>query len=62
MGKAWTAIDRLSTLGKFDLSDEIKQEFFQAVTLLVLLYGCTTLDLTKRLEKKSRSELHKDAV
>ena len=27
----------------------------------VLLYGCTTWTVTKRLEKKARRELHKDA-
>ena len=43
-------IDKLMTTWKSDLSDEIKQEFFQAVS--VLLYGCTTWILTKHLEKK----------
>ena len=35
-----------------DLSDKIKQEFFQPVAVLVLLYGYTTWTLMKRLEKK----------
>ena len=30
----------------------VKREFFQAVTKLVLLYGCTTRTPTKRLEEK----------
>ena len=34
------------------ISDKIKQEFFQAVAMSVLLYGCTTWILTKDLEKK----------
>ena len=30
----------------------MKRSFFQAVVILILLYGCTTWTLTKRLEKK----------
>ena len=50
--KAWTAIDRLSMIWKSDLTDEMKRSFFQAVVVSILLYGCTTWTLTKRLEKK----------
>ena len=50
--KAWTAIDRLSIILKSDLSDKIKQGFCQAVAVPILLYGCTTWTLTKRVEKK----------
>ena len=50
--KAWTAIDRLSIIWKSDLNDKMKRSFFQAVVVSVLLYGCTTWTLTKRLEKK----------
>ena len=50
--KAWTAIDRLSIIWKSDLTDEMKCSFFQAVVVSILLYGCTTWTLTKRLEKK----------
>ena len=39
LGKAWTAIDKLLTIRKSDLSDKTKQEFFQVVAVLVLLYG-----------------------
>ena len=35
-----------------DLTDEIKRNFFQAAVVSVLLYGCTTWTLTKRMEKK----------
>ena len=42
ISKVCTAIDRILILWKSDLSDKIKQEFFQAVAVLVLLYGCTT--------------------
>ena len=45
--KAWTAIDRLS-----DLTDKMKRSFFRAAVVSILLYGCTTWTLTKRLEKK----------
>ena len=50
--KAWTAIDRLSIIWKSDLTDKMKCSFFQAAVVLILLYGCTTWTLTKRLEKK----------
>ena len=43
--KAWTAIDRLSIIWKSDLTDKMKRS--------LLLYGCTTWTLTKRLEKKT---------
>ena len=38
--KAWT-----------DLTDKMKRSFFQAAVVSILLYGCTTWTLTKRLEK-----------
>ena len=50
--KAWTAIDRLLILWKSDLNDKMKRSFFQAAVVSILLYGCTTWTLTKRLEKK----------
>ena len=50
--KAWTAIDRLSIIWKSDLTDKTKRSFFQAAVVSILLYGCTTWTLTKRLEKK----------
>ena len=50
--KAWTAIDKLSVIWKLDLTDKMKCSFFQAVVILILLFGCTTWMLTKRLEKK----------
>ena len=45
--KAWTAI-----LWKSDLTDKMKRSFFQAAVTSILLYGCTTWTLTKRLEKR----------
>ena len=50
--KAWTAIDRLSIIWRSDLNDKMKRSLFQAVVVLILLYGCTTWTLTKRLEMK----------
>ena len=37
---------------KSELTDKMKRSFFQAVVVSILLYGCTTWTLTKRLEKK----------
>ena len=51
IGKAWIAIDRLSIIWKSDLPNEIKQEFFRAVPMSVLLYDCTTKTLMKCMEK-----------
>ena len=50
--KAWAAINRLSIIWKSDLTDKMKRSFFQAAVVSILLYGCTTWTLTKRLEKK----------
>ena len=50
--KAWTAIDKLSIIWKSDLTDKMKCSFFQAAVVLILLYGCTTWTLSKRLKKK----------
>ena len=50
--KAWTAINRLSIIWKSDLTDKMKRSFFKAAVASILLYGCTTWTLTKRLEKK----------
>ena len=50
--KAWSAIDRLSIIWISNLTDKMKRSFFQAAVVSILLYGCTTWTLTKRLEKK----------
>ena len=50
--KAWIAFDRLSIIWKSDLTDKMKRGFFQAAVVSILLYGCTTWTLSKRLEKK----------
>ena len=51
LAKAWTAIDRLSVIWKSDLADQMKHRFFQAAVVSMLLYGCTTWTLIKRMEK-----------
>ena len=43
--KGLTAINRLT--------DKIKHSCFQAAVVSILLYGCTTRTLTKRMEKKT---------
>ena len=50
--KVWNDIDRLSITWKSDLFDKIKQKFFPAVALSILLYGCTTWMLLICMEKK----------
>ena len=50
--KAWTAIESLSIIWKSNLTDKMKRSFFQTAVVSILLYGCTTWPLTKRLEKK----------
>ena len=50
--KASTAIDKLSIIWKPNLTDKMKRSFFLAAVVWILLYGCTTWTLTKRLEKK----------
>ena len=50
--KAWTVINRLPVIWKSDLTNKMKCSFFQAAIMSILLYGCTTWILTKRLEKK----------
>ena len=50
--EAWTSISRLSIILKSDLTDKMKRSFFQSAVVSILLYGCITWTLTKRLEKK----------
>ena len=52
LAKAWTAFDRFSVIWKSDLTDKIERNFFQAAIVSILLYGCTTWTLTKRIEEK----------
>ena len=52
LGKALTAINRLSLIWKSHLTDKIERSFFQTAVVSMLLYECTTRTLTKRMEKK----------
>ena len=44
---------------KPDLSDKIKRDFFQHVTLSILIYVCTTWRQTKRIKKKKKKRKKK---
>ena len=54
----WTAIYKLLVIEKSDLSDTIKLNFFQDVTVSVQLYRCTTWTFYKMYGEKARLELH----
>ena len=56
IGKAWAAMDKLTTIGNSDLSGQMKQDCFQAVVVSVL-YGCTTWT-GKKLNGNSARMLH----
>ena len=51
IGKAWSAIDRLSIRWKSDPFDKIKPEFIR-VAMSILLYGGNSETLMKSGEKK----------
>ena len=53
--------DRLSVIWKSYLSDKIKCNFFQAMIMFILLYGCTTWRLTKWIEKKLDSNISRNS-
>ena len=50
--KTWTNIDWLSIMWKSVLSDKIKQDFFQAMAMWLLLFWCTIWTLPKLMEKR----------
>ena len=52
LAKTRTAINRLSVIWKSDPTDKMKRSFFQVVIVSILMCGCTTWMLTKRMEKK----------
>ena len=56
IGKTWTVINRLTTTYKSCLFDKIKQKFFQAASVSVLSYGCTTFTLRKNIKNKKREK------
>ena len=52
LAKTWTDIDRLSVIWMSEKTDKMKRIFFKAAVVSILLYGCTTWTLTKRMAKK----------
>ena len=50
--KGMDSYSRLAVIWKPDLTDKMKRSFFQTAVVSILLYGCTTLTLTKHMEKK----------
>ena len=62
LAKVWTAINSLLVIWKSDLTDKIKRTFFQTPIVSILIYGCTTWMLTKRMEKKAWRQVHENAA
>ena len=52
IGKAWTALLKLNTIWKSNMSESLRVQFFRATVETVLLYGSTAWTLTKALKKK----------
>ena len=57
--KAWRAINWLSVIWKWDLTNRIKRSFFQESIMSILPYGCTAWTLTNHMEKKLDSSYTK---
>ena len=53
--KVWKSRTIDDIIEKSDLTDKMKCSFFQATIVSILLYGCTTWTLTKRLDEKLNS-------
>ena len=62
LAKVLSAIYKLSILWKSELSQKIKRDFFQAVTVSVLLYGCTNVDANENNGEKARWDLYKNVT
>ena len=62
LAMVWTTIDRLLNTWKSNLSDKIKQVFLEAVAVSILLYGCNIRKLAKRILKKARWDIYKNAA
>ena len=52
IGKAWGALNKLSSIWKSNAKKCLKRNFFRATVETVLLYSSTTWTLTEKLEKK----------
>ena len=59
--KAWTAINRLSTIWKSDLTDKMKRSFFQAAVTSILLYDALH-GRKQDAREETRWQLHKNAA
>ena len=62
LAKTWAVINRLSIIWKSNFSDKIKHIFFLQAVVSILLNWYTTWTLIKRIEKKTRPELHQNAT
>ena len=51
--KIWTGVFRLLIIWRVDLSDALKKNYFQAVAVWKVLYGCTKWTITKHVEPKT---------
>ena len=49
--KAWNSVDWLSIIRKSHIFDITKRDSFQAVTVVIQSYGCTTWTLANALKK-----------
>ena len=52
VGKAWSALHKLDTIWKSELSGGLKIRLFRATVETALLYGSTAWTLTQSLDKK----------
>ena len=52
IAKSWSALDKLSSIWKSNLTATLKRNVFRAVVDSVLLYGSEAWTLTKKLERK----------
>ena len=60
--KTWTAINRLSTIWKSDLTDKMKRSFFQAAVTSILHIWMHYMDANKTAGEETRWQLHKNAA
>ena len=60
--KAWTAINRLSTIWKSDLTDKMKRSFFQGSGHIDTAIWMHYMDANKTAGEETRWQLHKNAA
>ena len=59
IGKAWSALHKLDTIWKPELSVGLDISFFRAKVDTVLLYGTTAWTLTQSLDKSQTGQIQK---